>query len=118
MSYITNPNAIILAVTPSPTRIANSDAIQLAEQVDPQGHRTVGVLTKVDLTGMGRRDILMNQVIPLRRGYIAVVNRGQKDIQTDSSIWEGLRRRSRFFKKHPVYSHDRALLSKCIWPRT
>ena len=115
MSYITNPNAIILAVTPANSDLANSDAIQLAQQVDPQGHRTVGVLTKVDLMDPGTdcSDILMNQVIPLRRGYIAVVNRGQKDIQTDSSIREGLKKEERFFKKHPVYSHDRALLSKC-----
>jgi len=115
LQYISNPNAIILAVTPANSDLANSDAIQLAQSVDPQGYRTVGVMTKVDLMDEGTdcADILMNQVIPLRRGYIACVNRGQKDIQVDSSIRDGLKKEERFFKKHPVYSRDRALLQKC-----
>ena len=115
LEYINNPNAIILAVTPANSDLANSDAIQMAQAVDPQGYRTVGVLTKVDLMDPGTdcADILMNQVIPLRRGYIAVVNRGQKDIVADSSIRDGLKKEERFFKKHVVYSRDRALLQKC-----
>ena len=115
LEYINNPNAIILAVTPANSDLANSDAIQMAQTVDPQGYRTVGVLTKVDLMDPGTdcSDILMNQIIPLRRGYIAMVNRGQKDIVADSSIRDGLKKEERFFKKHPVYSRDRALLQKC-----
>jgi dynamin 1-like protein len=115
LHYITNPNAIILAVTPANTDLANSDAIQLAQLVDPSGNRTVGVLTKLDLMDPGTdcADILMNQVIPLRRGYVAVVNRGQKDIESDKSIREGLKKEEQYFKKHPVYARDPALLSKC-----
>lgn len=115
LQYISNPNAIILAVTPANTDLANSDAIQLAQLVDPSGNRTVGVLTKLDLMDPGTdcADILMNTVIPLRRGYVAVVNRGQKDIDSDKSIREGLRREEHYFKKHAVYSRDPALLTKC-----
>lgn len=115
LQYISNPNAIILAVTSANTDLANSDAIQLAQQVDPSGNRTVGVLTKLDLMDPGTdcSDIIMNQVIPLRRGYIAVVNRGQKDIDSDKSIRDGLKKEEQFFKKHPVYARDPALLSKC-----
>jgi dynamin 1-like protein len=115
VKYISNPNAIILAVTPANIDLANSDAIQLAMQVDPNGTRTVGVLTKLDLMDPGTdcADILMNQVVPLRRGYVAVVNRGQKDIDTDKTIRDGLQKEEQFFKKHPVYSRDRNLLSKC-----
>ena len=58
-------------------------------------------------------DILLNQVIPLRRGYIAVVNRSQKDIKGDLSIRDGLKKEKAFFNSHPVYSRDRALLGKC-----
>jgi dynamin 1-like protein len=115
LQYISNPNAIILAVTSANTDLANSDAIQLAQQVDPTGTRTVGVLTKLDLMDPGTdcADILMNLVIPLRQGYVAVVNRGQKDIDADKSIRDGLRKEEHFFKKHPVYSRDSNLLSKC-----
>lgn len=58
-------------------------------------------------------DILLNQVIPLRRGYIAVVNRSQKDIKGDLSIRDGLKKEDNYFRNHPVYARDRALLAKC-----
>lgn len=91
MEYISNPNAIILAVTSANQDLANSDALKLAQAVDPYGTRTVGVLTKLDLMdeGTDASEILLNRVIPLRRGYIAVVNRGQKDVNADVSIQEG-----------------------------
>lgn len=49
LKYITRPNAIILAVTSANTDLANSDGLKLAREVDPEGTRTIGVLTKVDL---------------------------------------------------------------------
>ena len=119
LEYIQNPNAIILAVTGANTDLANSDAIKMAQQVDPLGLRTVGVLTKVDLmdTETDCAEILQNLVIPLRRGYIAVVNRGQKDIVNDMQIRDGLLKEEKFFRTHPVYSKDRNLLAKCGTPR-
>lgn len=115
LQFISNPNAIILAVTAANTDIANSDALQLAKAADPYGNRTIGVLTKLDLMdpGTDASEVLNNQLIPLRRGYIAVVNRGQKDINADLSIREGLKKEEEFFRNHPVYSRDRNLLSKC-----
>lgn len=53
LSFISNPNAIVLAVTSANTDLANSDALKLAQSVDPGGHRTVGVLTKLDLMDEG-----------------------------------------------------------------
>lgn len=119
LEYIQNPNAIILAVTGANTDLANSDAIKLAQHVDPMGLRTVGVLTKVDLMDPETdcSDILNNLVIPLRRGYVAVVNRGQKDIVNDMQIRDGLVKEEKFFRSHPVYSKDRNLLAKCGTPR-
>lgn len=114
LKYIDNPNAIILAVTAANQDIANSDALQLAKEVDPLGERTLGVLTKLDLMdpGTDASDILYNKVIPLRKGYIGVVNRGQKDIDTDLSIRKGLIKEKHFFRNHPAYGHDRSLQSK------
>eukprot|EP00978_Attheya_sp_CCMP212_P001582 scaffold3243_cov47-Attheya_sp.AAC.5 len=115
LEYISNPNAIILAVTGANTDLANSDALQIARQVDPEGERTVGVLTKLDLMdpGTDASEMLQNNLIPLRRGYVGVVNRGQKDVASDLSIRDGLRREDSFFKTHPVYGRDRTLTSKC-----
>eukprot|EP00957_Ditylum_brightwellii_P006548 496346-Ditylum_brightwellii.AAC.1 len=53
LEYISNPNAIILAVTSANTDLANSDALKLAQSVDPYRERTVGVLTKLDLMDPG-----------------------------------------------------------------
>jgi len=92
LEYISNPNAIILAVTSANQDLANSDALSLASSVDPYGTRTVGVLTKLDLMddGTDSSEILMNRVIPLRRGYVGVVNRGQRDVNVDLCIQEGM----------------------------
>ena len=45
-------------------------------------------MTKLDLMDQGTdaRDILENRLMPLRRGYIGVVNRSQKDIDGRKDI--------------------------------
>ena len=43
MTYVKNPNTIILAVTAANTDLANSDSLKLAREVDPEGSRTIGV---------------------------------------------------------------------------
>lgn len=70
LKYITKPNAIILAVTAANSDLANSDGLKLAREVDPEGLRTIGVLTKIDLMDQGTDviDILAGRVIPLRLG--------------------------------------------------
>mmetsp|Transcript_17925 Transcript_17925/g.36371 ORF Transcript_17925/g.36371 Transcript_17925/m.36371 type:complete len:776 (-) Transcript_17925:35-2362(-) len=112
LHYISNPNAIILAVTAGNTDLANSDALKMARSVDPEGMRTIGVLTKLDLMdpGTDASDMLNNRIIPLRRGYVGVINRGQRDISQRKSITEGLRKEMEFFKSHPAY---RSLQHRC-----
>ena len=38
MQFITSENCLILAVTPANSDLANSDALKLAREVDPQGN--------------------------------------------------------------------------------
>ena len=40
--FITRENCLILAVTPGNSDLANSDALQIAKEVDPSGIRTIG----------------------------------------------------------------------------
>ncbi|KAJ2654681.1 vacuolar protein sorting-associated protein 1 [Coemansia sp. RSA 1200] len=105
LTYISKPNAIILAVTAANTDLANSDGLKLARELDPDGARTIGVLTKVDLMDKGTDviDILAGRVIPLRLGYVPVVNRGQKDIQSKRPISSALESERQFFETHPSY---------------
>ena len=48
LKFIMKPNSIILAVTAANTDLANSDGLKMARECDPEGTRTIGVLTKVD----------------------------------------------------------------------
>lgn len=70
LKYINKPNSIILAVTAANTDLANSDGLKMAREVDPEGSRTIGVLTKIDLMDQGTDvvDILAGRIIPLRLG--------------------------------------------------
>ncbi|KAI8141297.1 Dynamin central region-domain-containing protein [Fennellomyces sp. T-0311] len=105
LKYITKPNAIILAVTAANSDLANSDGLKLAREVDPEGLRTIGVLTKIDLMDQGTDviDILAGRVIPLRLGYVPVVNRGQRDIDSKKSISKALDHERDYFENHPSY---------------
>jgi dynamin 1-like protein len=105
MKYISKPACIILAVTAANTDLANSDGLKMAREVDPEGTRTIGVLTKVDLMDKGTDvvDILAGRIIPLRLGYVPVVNRGQRDIETNKAISAALENERDFFENHPSY---------------
>lgn len=105
--FITKDNCLILAVSPANTDLANSDALKIAKEVDPQGLRTIGVITKLDLMdeGTDAREILENRLLPLRRGYIGVVNRSQKDIDGRKDIRAALASERKFFLSHPSYRH-------------
>ena len=63
------------------------------------GLRTIGVLTKLDLMdeGTDAREILENKVLPLRRGYVGVVNRSQKDIEGRKDIKAAMAAERKFF---------------------
>ncbi|CAH1709092.1 unnamed protein product [Aphis gossypii] len=105
--FITKETCLILAVSPANADLATSDALQIAKQVDPDGMRTIGVITKLDLMdeGTDARDILENKLLPLRRGYIGVVNRSQKDIDGRKDIKAALSAERKFFLGHPAYRH-------------
>jgi vacuolar protein sorting-associated protein 1 len=105
LKFIGKSNAIILAVTAANIDLANSDGLKLAREVDPEGQRTIGVLTKVDLMDEGTDviDILSNRIIPLRLGYVPVVNRGQRDIDNKKAIHAALEAEKNFFDNHKAY---------------
>lgn len=105
LKHITKPNAIILAVTSANQDLANSDGLKLARQVDPEGQRTIGVLSKIDLMDEGTDvvDILAGRIIPLRLGYVPVVNRGQRDIENKRPIAYALESEKAFFENHKAY---------------
>ncbi|XP_077534378.1 dynamin-1 shibire isoform X4 [Haemaphysalis longicornis] len=107
LQFIRKENCLILAVTSANQDLATSDALKLAKEVDPEGLRTIGVITKLDLMdeGTDARDILENKLLPLRRGYVGVVNRSQKDIEGKKDIKAAMEAERKFFLSHPSYRH-------------
>ena len=53
--------------------------------------------------GTHAKDILENKLLPLRRGYVGVVNRSQRDIDQRKDITAALQAEKRFFLAHPAY---------------
>ncbi|PSS03327.1 hypothetical protein EW026_g5003 [Hermanssonia centrifuga] len=105
IDYISKPNCVILAVSPANVDLANSESLKLARSVDPQGRRTIGVLTKLDLMDAGTNalDILTGRVYPLKLGFIGVVGRSQQDIQLNKSMVDAVESETEFFRNHPAY---------------
>ncbi len=100
-----SPSSVILAVSSANVDLANSESLKLARSVDPQGRRTIGILTKLDLMDAGTHalDVLTGRVYPLKLGFIGVVNRSQQDINVDKSMTDALESETDFFKSHPQY---------------
>jgi replication fork clamp-binding protein CrfC len=103
--YVKQPNTIILAVSAANADLATSDGLQMAQRVDKEGNRTLGVLTKLDLMdpGTDASDILENKLIKLKRGFIGVVNRGQRDLESGKPMESALSDEASFFSNHPIY---------------
>ncbi|EDS37877.1 dynamin [Culex quinquefasciatus] len=105
LKYIENPNSIILAVTAANTDMATSESLKMAKECDPDGRRTLAVLTKLDLMDAGTDaiDILCGRVIPVKLGIIGVVNRSQQDINDKKAIEEQLRDEAAYLqRKYPT----------------
>lgn len=83
MNYTSNPNSIILAVSSANTDFSTSEALKLARDADPEGRRTLAVVSKLDLMdhGTDAYDTLCGRVIPVKLGIIGVINRSQLDIK-------------------------------------
>ena len=76
--------------------------------MDPNGERTIGVLTKIDLMdeGTSALDLLNGTVYPLKLGYYGVKCRSQKDINEGLEIKDAIVREREYFKNHAVYGQD------------
>ncbi len=51
--YCENINTVIICVIPANIDLSNSEALKFARILDPQGERTLGVITKLDLMDEG-----------------------------------------------------------------
>ncbi|CAM5076347.1 unnamed protein product [Natator depressus] len=111
--FIAKQETINLIVVPSNVDIATTEALKMAQEVDPDGERTLGILTKPDLVDRGTEssvvDIVRNLVIHLRKGYMIVKCRGQQDIHDKLTLASAIQKEREFFEQH---EHFRVLLDE------
>ena len=86
---IQRDNTIILAIQDATQDIAMSTALR--EDIDPEGRRTIGVLTKLDnLIATTDKErivkVIKNETKPLAMGYFGVVNRSQDAIDKGDDV--------------------------------
>ncbi|KAK3300059.1 COG4 transport protein-domain-containing protein [Chaetomium fimeti] len=79
--YIQDSRTVILAVLPCNIDISNQEILTMAEEFDPNGERTLGILTKPDLvpeqsSKMAVCNIVRGKKKQLRLGYYVVRSRG------------------------------------------
>ncbi|XP_075952227.1 interferon-induced GTP-binding protein Mx-like [Anarhichas minor] len=118
--FITKQETISLVVVPSNVDIATTEALKMAQEVDPDGDRTLGILTKPDLVDKGTEEsvveIVRNEVIHLKKGYMIVKCRGQKEITERVSLTEATEREKAFFNEHlhfqTLYNEGHATVPK------
>uniref|UniRef100_A0A8D3E1R7 Interferon-induced GTP-binding protein Mx n=1 Tax=Scophthalmus maximus TaxID=52904 RepID=A0A8D3E1R7_SCOMX len=118
--FITKQETISLVVVPCTMDIATTEALRMAQEVDPDGERTLGILTKPDLVDKGTEqtviDIVHNEVIHLKKGYMIVRCRGQQEITNEVSLAEAIEREKAFFNDHAhfhtLYNEGQATVPK------
>ena len=103
--YCDNPLTIILCVIAANSDIATSDGLKMAKEIDVNGTRTLGVLTKLDIMDKGTdaRRALLGEEIPLKLGYVGVKNRSKQDLNDHISMKLAFKKEKDFFQGHPVY---------------
>ncbi|KAL6481073.1 hypothetical protein MHYP_G00091530 [Metynnis hypsauchen] len=106
--FITKQETINLVVVPCNVDIATTEALKMAQVEDPNGERTLGILTKPDLVDKGTEetvvDIVHNEIINLTKGYMIVRCRGQKEIMDRLSLTDAMEKEKAFFKDHAHFS--------------
>lgn len=106
VSYMQNPRSVILAVIPSNVDVATQEILDMASDIDKNGQRTLGVLTKPDLVDRGAHHeiirIMEGKVHKLTLGWSIVRNPGQEDLMNAS--WDRHAEEKFFFRTDARYN--------------
>lgn len=100
-TYLNNPRCIILAVLPAGVDYHNSKILAAAKKVDPEGTRTVPVITKPDTIDAGAEgtvlNLLLGKYVMSKLGFHMTKCRGQKQLNEGVTLKDSLTLESEFF---------------------
>ncbi|QIW95060.1 hypothetical protein AMS68_000578 [Peltaster fructicola] len=84
LGYMKNPRTIMLTVVPANVDAATQGILEMASDVDPDGDRTLGILTKPDLVDKGaERNVLAmveGHAFKVQLGWHVIRNPGQQEL--------------------------------------
>lgn len=102
-NYMKNARCIVLAVVPANVDIATQEILERAEELDPEGTRTLGVLTKPDLVDKGAEknviDLIEGRTHQLKLGWHMLRNAGQAELHKPVTERQAIGKN--FFQKAP-----------------
>ncbi|KAJ8514913.1 hypothetical protein ONZ45_g7596 [Pleurotus djamor] len=100
-SYISKPSCVILLTVACETDFENQGAHQLAKKYDPQGKRTIGVLTKPDRIPIGEESrwvkFIQNEIEPLENNWFCVKQPSSNDLKQGVTWADARQRENEFF---------------------
>ncbi|KAG6333571.1 hypothetical protein ID866_5520 [Astraeus odoratus] len=100
-SYIEKSSCVVLLTVTCETDFENQGAHHLAKQYDPEGNRTVGVLTKPDRIPLGEEDswlrLIRNEVEPLLNNWYCVKQPSSLTLSQGIRWAEARRQENEFF---------------------
>ncbi|RXW23705.1 hypothetical protein EST38_g2163 [Candolleomyces aberdarensis] len=107
-SYIKKPSCIILLTVTCETDFENQGAHRLAKQYDPEGRRTIGVLTKPDRIPEGEQNhwlpFIRNEREPLDNNWYCVKQPSSSDIKQNITWDEARKREDDYFSMTPPWN--------------
>ncbi|KAG6824354.1 hypothetical protein H0H92_007116 [Tricholoma furcatifolium] len=107
-TYIKRPSCIILLTVACETDFQNQGAQEMAKIYDPEGKRTVGVLTKPDRIDTGDElnwiSIIKNEKEPLENGWYCVKQPSSQQISNGMTWAQARKSEDEFFACTAVWS--------------
>ncbi|KAF8623386.1 hypothetical protein AX17_007424 [Amanita inopinata Kibby_2008] len=117
-SYIKKPSCIILLTVACETDFENQGAHRLAKQFDPEGKRTIGVLTKPDRIPAGEESswipFIKNEKEPLENNWYCVKQPNSNDLKAGITWRDARRREDEFFSMTAPWSDLETVYQKFL----
>ncbi|RDB20697.1 Interferon-induced GTP-binding protein Mx [Hypsizygus marmoreus] len=117
-TYIKKPSCIILLTVACETDFQNQGAQEIAKAYDPDGKRTIGVLTKPDRIPAGEESnwisLIRNEKEPLENGWFCVKQPASADLKAGISWATARQREDEFFSSTAAWTELDSIYQKYL----